>query len=189
MTAITYTTVAGDPALDEAFEQALASAREGAAPLPHLIHGEPRAEGDLFERRDPCDQSRVVSKAHKATPAVVEDAVAAARAAQPAWARTPLADRIAILRGLAKLIAGRRVELAGLVSAETGKIRMEAVPEVQEGVDLIETYCAFMERTDGFRTPLGRLSEHEDNVSRAAPVRRVRRDRAVQLPVRARRSA
>ena len=46
---------------------------------------------------------------------------------------------------------------------------MEAVPEVQEGVDLIETYCAFMERSDGFRTPLGRLSEHEENVSVLLP--------------------
>ena len=61
------------------------------------------------------------------------------------------------------------MEIAGVVSAETGKVRMEAVPEVQEGVDLIETYCADMERRDGYRTPLGRLSDNEDNVSVLLP--------------------
>jgi 1-pyrroline-5-carboxylate dehydrogenase len=169
MTAITYTTGAGDPALDEAFERALAAARAGAEPLPHLIAGEHRADGELFERRDPCDENRVVSRAHRATRETVDQAVAAARAAQPAWARTPLAERTAILRRLAGLIADRRVELAGIVSAETGKIRMEAVPEVQEGVDLIETYCGEMERTDGYRTKLGRLTDHEDNESVLLP--------------------
>jgi 1-pyrroline-5-carboxylate dehydrogenase len=169
MSAITYTTVAGDPALDEAFERALATAREGGEPLPHLIAGERRAEGEVFERRDPADQRRVVAAAHEATPEIVGAAVAAARAAQPEWARTPLEQRTAVLRRLGELISGRRVELAGIVSAETGKIRMEAVPEVQEGVDLIETYCHEMERTNGYRTPLGRLSEHEDNVSVLLP--------------------
>ena len=81
--------------------------------------------------------------------------MAAARAAQPAWAATPLADRITALRRIATLIAERRVEIAGVVSAETGKVRMEAVPEVQEGADLIKTYCAAMEQHDGYRIPLG----------------------------------
>ena len=52
-----------------------------------------------------------------------------------------------MLRRIAALIAERRVEIAGVVSAETGKVRMEAVPEVQEGIDLIETYCTGIERT------------------------------------------
>jgi 1-pyrroline-5-carboxylate dehydrogenase len=168
--AITYTTTAGDPALDEAFERALAHAREGVPePLAHHVEGELRAEGEVFERADPCDGARIVSRAHQAPPEVVAAAVSAARAAQPAWAATPLADRTIALRAIATLIEARRTELAGVVSAETGKVRAEAVPEVQEGADLIETYCADMERHDGYRTPLGRLSEREDNVSVMRP--------------------
>jgi 1-pyrroline-5-carboxylate dehydrogenase len=55
------------------------------------------------------------------------------------------------------------------VSAETGKIRGEAVPEVQEGVDLIEIYCAQMERQEGYRIEMGRLSDSETNVSVLRP--------------------
>jgi 1-pyrroline-5-carboxylate dehydrogenase len=170
MTTINYTSTGADPAMDEAFESALARAREGRpAPLAHLISGEGRAVGEVFERRDPCDPGRVVSRAHAATPEIVAAAVRAARAAQPDWAATPLPERTAALRRLAALIGERRVELAGVVSAETGKIRLEAVPEVQEGVDLIETYCADLERHDGYRIPMGRLSEREDNVSVMLP--------------------
>jgi 1-pyrroline-5-carboxylate dehydrogenase len=100
---------------------------------------------------------------------LVGAAVRAARSAQREWAALPLAERTAALRRLGGLIAERRVELAGVVSAETGKIRLEAVPEVQEGVDLIETYCADLESRDGYRIPLGKLSEREDNVSVMRP--------------------
>jgi 1-pyrroline-5-carboxylate dehydrogenase len=170
MTAINYTSTAADPGLDEAFERALATARQGRpAPLAHLVGDESRAVGDVFERPDPCDRSRVISRAHAATAEIVDAAVRAARAAQPEWAATPLAERTAALRRLAGLISERLVELAGVVSAETGKIRLEAMPEVQEGVDLIETYCTFMEDNDGYRIPLGRLSDREDNVSVMRP--------------------
>jgi 1-pyrroline-5-carboxylate dehydrogenase len=168
--AITYTTAAGDSALDAAFEAALAHARAGRPePLPHVIAGEAHATGERSERADPCDPARIISRAHRATPAVVDAAVAAARAAQPAWAATPLAERITALRRIATRIAERRVEIAGVVSAETGKVRMEAVPEVQEGADLINTYCAAMEQHDGYRIPLGSLTEHDDNVSVMRP--------------------
>src|SRR5215213_8095291 len=170
MTTLNYTSTGADPALDEAFERALATAREGrATPLAHLICDEGRAVGEVFERADPCVPARIVSRAHAATPEIVDAAIRAARAAQPAWAATPLAERTAALRRIANLISERRVELAGVVSAETGKIRLEAVPEVQEGADLIETYCADLERHDGYRIPLGRLSEREDNVSVMRP--------------------
>ena len=170
MTTLNYTSTGADPALDEAFERALANARDGrAAPLAHLIGDERRAVGEIFESRDPCDPHRVISRAHAAPREIVDAAVRAARAAQPAWAATPLPGRTAVLRRIAALIGERRVELAGVVAAETGKIRLEAVPEVQEGVDLIETYCAFMEANDGYRSPLGRLSDREDNVSVMRP--------------------
>jgi 1-pyrroline-5-carboxylate dehydrogenase len=70
---------------------------------------------------------------------------------------------------MAKLIGERTVEMGAVVSAETGKVRLESIPEVQEGVDLIEAYCGHMERNDGYRIPLGRLSDDEDNVSVMLP--------------------
>jgi 1-pyrroline-5-carboxylate dehydrogenase len=170
MTTLNYISTGADPALDAAFEQALATARAGReTPLGHLIGGEARSDGPLFERADPCDPARIVARAHAADASVVADAVRAARAAQPAWAALPYAERTAALRRVAALIGERIVEIAGIVAAETGKIRLEAVPEVQEGVDLIETYCSELERRDGYRIPLGKLNPAEDNTSVMRP--------------------
>ena len=50
----------------------------------------------------------------------VERAVAAARAAFPAWSRTPIADRAAALRALADGLEARGEQLAELMSREVG---------------------------------------------------------------------
>ena len=55
------------------------------------------------------------------------------------------------------------------MSAETGKVRLESVPEVQEGVDLIEAYCGHMERNDGYGIPLGSSPTTSDNMSLMRP--------------------
>jgi acyl-CoA reductase-like NAD-dependent aldehyde dehydrogenase len=46
---------------------------------------------------------------------------AAARAAQPAWACTPLGDRLRIVRRFGELLASRRESLAATLTAEMGK--------------------------------------------------------------------
>ena len=63
MTTLNYTSTAGDPALDAAYEEALATARKGRPdPLCQLVNGEWRPEGDLFDSTDPCDPSRVLAR-------------------------------------------------------------------------------------------------------------------------------
>src|SRR5260370_23620082 len=50
----------------------------------------------------------------------VERAVAAARAAFPAWSRTPIAERAAALRALADGLEARGEQLAEMMSREVG---------------------------------------------------------------------
>jgi hypothetical protein len=61
MSTITYTTAAGDPALDKAFERSLEDARAARPTLGQLIAGEERRGGPVFERADPCDPRRMCS--------------------------------------------------------------------------------------------------------------------------------
>ncbi|QXT35328.1 succinylglutamate-semialdehyde dehydrogenase [Sphingomonas sanguinis] len=56
--------------------------------------------------------------------------VAAARAAWPAWARTPLAERIDTLRRFAEIVRSRADAFADLIARETGKPLWEAKTEV-----------------------------------------------------------
>jgi 1-pyrroline-5-carboxylate dehydrogenase len=154
-TRLTYTSGALDSALDEAFERELESARRAEnQPLPHLVAGQEVREGEVFERRAPAWTEEVASRAHEGGRALVERALAAARTAQPAWARMPYSKRCELLSRAADEIGRRHVEIAAVVSLETGKTRTEAIAEVQEGIDLIITYCSEIAAKDGYSVGL-----------------------------------
>jgi 1-pyrroline-5-carboxylate dehydrogenase len=144
----------GDATLDERYERALAAARAGAAPLAHHIAGRKDERGEPFVREDPCSPGTVVSRAPAAGADVVADAVAGARAASRNWRSTPWPERVRLLRGVTDGFVERAAEIAGVISAETGKTRLEALAEAQEAVDLIGHYCREIERQNGFVTPL-----------------------------------
>lgn len=161
---LTYTSGALGQEVDQQFEASLARARATApTQLPHLIAGRLDAEGEALARRDPCAPERVASSATAASPATVQRALASARAAAPQWQRTPYRERCEHLRGVARAIGDRHIEIAGVISLETGKTRAESIAEVQEAIDLIEAYSAQIEAADGFRAPLAGLTEREHN--------------------------
>lgn len=64
------------------------------------------------------------------SPEDVAGAYAAARAAQPAWAVRPLADRVRVLLRLHDLVLARQDEVLDLVQLESGKARRHAFEEV-----------------------------------------------------------
>src|SRR5690606_22163845 len=81
----------------------------------------------------------VVARLNEATPAVVERALAAAQAAQPAWAALSGAERGAVLRRAADLIRQRNRELSVLETLDTGKPLSETlVADAASGADALE---------------------------------------------------
>jgi 1-pyrroline-5-carboxylate dehydrogenase len=168
-TRLTYTTGSRSAELDRAFETALAEAREHESePLSHLVAGREVAAGETFEREDPSRRERVASRAREGRE-VVLDAVTTARPAQREWRRLPYAERVEVLRATERLIDERKLDLAAAISLEVGKVRTESIAEVEEAIDLIETYCRQVEAADGFETPLGQLSSEERNTDVLRP--------------------
>ena len=168
---LTYTSGGLATETDEEFESRLAEARaaDGGDPVPHVIASEEVASGEVFDRVDPCTDDAVASRAFAADPATVAQAVDAARTAAGAWRRTPYADRCALLRAVAAGIGDRHLELAAVVSLETGKSRTESIVEVQEAIDLITTYADHMERNDGYVVPLASFVADERNTDVLRP--------------------
>lgn len=159
---LTYTSGGIDSATHAEFEQCLATARETQpGPWPHVIDANSYHEGDVFQRLDPSRMTRVASRAHSADPRIVALAVECARAASADWRRTAYRERLERLAGSAAAISERHVEIAAVMSLETGKSRAEAIGEVQEAIELIETYSEEMERNSGFVGPLQSLSAAE----------------------------
>lgn len=88
--------------------------------VTHFIGGVPIAEGATFAVHDPVT-GRPVRLVHEADRSVVDRAVDAARAALPAWAALPVAERAGWMRRLADAIEERFEDLVAAEIADTGK--------------------------------------------------------------------
>lgn len=118
---------------------------------PAFIGGRDRGEGQVVAVRSPIDRNIVLGEFPQAGPAMVDEAVRAARAAYPAWRDMGWPKRVSMLRAGANVLEERKWDLSVACLMEVGKSRLEAVGEVEEAIDLIRHYCDEIERTDGFR--------------------------------------
>ncbi|HET7684893.1 MAG TPA: aldehyde dehydrogenase family protein [Candidatus Limnocylindria bacterium] len=168
---ITYATLSADnEELQAAYDAAVEEARAMLGrSYPMLIGDEERTSTELFDDRSPIDTGIVVSRFPSGTRQDVRDAIAAARAAFPAWRDLGWRERLEILRRAADLISERQFLYAALMSFEVGKNRLEALGDVEETADLIRYYGDTMERHDGFVQPMGSLSPEEHTRSVLKP--------------------
>ena len=121
----------------------------------HFIAGHWIAsDGSQFSSVNPVSQE-TVWKGHAATPATIEAAVNAARAAFLAWADTSLDTRIAHLKEFARLLGEHKISLAHTIGFETGKPLWEAASEVATMIGKIDiSIRAHAERTGTRSTAL-----------------------------------
>jgi alpha-ketoglutaric semialdehyde dehydrogenase len=127
-----------------------------AAPLcRNYINGrwvESRSTQTL-ERRNPADLSEVLSVSPLSTRAEVGEAVAAAKAAFPAWRDTPAPARGKILARAAALMEQRKEELARTLTREEGKTLKDALVEVQRTISILEFTSGEGRRIGGETVP------------------------------------
>jgi RHH-type proline utilization regulon transcriptional repressor/proline dehydrogenase/delta 1-pyrroline-5-carboxylate dehydrogenase len=90
---------------------------------------------------DPGHSSRAVGETSMAGSEHAERAVAAARAAQPAWGALPARERAAVLVRTAAIFRARRFELAAWEVYECAKPWAEADGDVAEAIDFCEFYA------------------------------------------------
>lgn len=90
------------------------------------IGGEERHTADTLEVADPGKPGVIVGTAAAASPADVDDAIAAAKAAFPAWSAMGAKERAAHMQRAIEGIADLRDDDAAVLAQENGKIRMEA---------------------------------------------------------------
>ena len=168
---ITYISLgADDPEVNAAFDAAIAAVGPQLGKT-HPLHvaGEKRAGADVIESRSPTDTRVVVARVASGTADDVRDAVAAARAAFPAWSRTPWMERAQLLERAADIIRRRRYELAVWLIHEMGKNRVEALGEIEETADLISYYNQQMRENAGYVREMGKLVPTDRNTSVLRP--------------------
>ncbi len=168
---ITYTATPDQiEAMHASFDEALGRFEETfGTEYPIVIDGDEVRGRELFDVVAPADSSRVLAKMQSGTVEDVDRAVAAAKAAYPAWAARPWQKRVAIIHSAAEAIRDRKFDLAALMIHECGKSRTEAIGEVEEAADLLDYYAKQVVLADGFVLPMDSLDPRERNVSVLRP--------------------
>jgi 1-pyrroline-5-carboxylate dehydrogenase len=153
---LTYATMFDPPEeLHRSFERALAKVKGSLGrDYPMLIGGKERFLDEKFEDRSPINRDWLLGTFQQGSKQDAKDAIAAARAAFPAWSALTWQKRVAYMRKAAGLIEKRVYEFAAADALEVGKNRMEALADVQETADLIYYYCDQVEANSGFDKPL-----------------------------------
>ena len=90
---------------------------------------------------NPAKVKDVVGTVTEAGAKQVSTAVRIAVAAQPAWAKRPVAERANILRRAADLYEAHATEFFALATREAGKTLADGIAEVREAVDFLRYYA------------------------------------------------
>ena len=125
--------------------------------IQHWIAGKPferaaERHGEVFNPATGAVQARVAF----ATPAEVDEAVAAAVAASVTWRTTSLARRTKIMFAFRELVDRHKEDLARILTREHGKVFSDALGEVNRGLEVIEFACGIADLVKG---------EYSENVS------------------------
>jgi malonate-semialdehyde dehydrogenase (acetylating)/methylmalonate-semialdehyde dehydrogenase len=111
--------------------------------ITHHVGGkaQPGTSGRVGDVFNPA-LGKVQARVPLASAAEVGAAVAAARAAFPAWSETPALKRARILFKFKELLDAHADELAEIITREHGKVLSDAKGEVTRGIEVVEFACA-----------------------------------------------
>lgn len=97
----------------------------------------------------------VVGRLHEATPPLIEQALASAKAAQPDWARTRPVERGRILRRAEQLLRARADEIARIETIDTGRAISETMYDADGVADALEFFGGVIQGYNGESIQLG----------------------------------
>ncbi|MGL3820336.1 CoA-acylating methylmalonate-semialdehyde dehydrogenase [Sphingopyxis sp. R3-92] len=108
--------------------------------IDHHIVGGASGNGRLGDILDP-NNGGVQAQVALGDRALLDRAVAAAKAAQPAWAATNPQRRSRVMFEYKRLVEANMNQLAEMLSAEHGKVIADSKGDIQRGLEVIEFCC------------------------------------------------
>lgn len=137
--------------------------------INHYINGQ-RSDGQSSRRQPVCNPAfgRVIAEVLLAEKQDVDQAVAAAKAAFPAWSTTPPVRRARIMMRFLQLLNEHHDELARVITREHGKVFTDAKGEVMRGIEIVEFACGVPQLLKGEYSE--RVSSSIDNWTMRQPL-------------------
>jgi alpha-ketoglutaric semialdehyde dehydrogenase len=124
-----------------------------SAVLKNFIGGEWVDGTGLTRNINPSNTKDIVGEYAKADKAQTEKAIAAAKAASPAWARATPQERYDVLNRISAEILSRKEELGRLLAREEGKTLPEGIGEVARAGQIFAFFAGEALRLSGEKGP------------------------------------
>jgi len=105
------------------------------------------------ERRNPANTDEVVARVPLSSRGEMREAIAAAKAAFPAWRETPAPERGKILFRAVRIMEQQKEALARLLTREEGKALSDSLGEIQRGINILEFMAGEARRLNGENYP------------------------------------
>ena len=106
--------------------------------IQHLIDGQTTPGGQRTQPVYNPATGQVIATLQLADKLTVEQAIASAHAAYPAWRATPPLKRARVMSKLKVLLEENADQICALVTAEHGKVLSDALGELQRGIENVE---------------------------------------------------
>ena len=107
----------------------------------------------ILERRNPANTDEIVARVPLSTREEMSEAIAAAKAAFPAWRDTPAPVRGKVLFRAVRMMEEEKEELARLLTREEGKALKDSLGEVQRSINILEFMAGEARRLTGESFP------------------------------------
>lgn len=120
------------------------------SPVQNYVNGKfvAASTSKTMEVISPLD-GNLLSTVPMSTAKDLDEAVKAAKAAFPAWSKTPIKERVQVFFRYKYLLEQHLKELSELVQEENGKTYSEAVAEVEKSIELTEFACSLPQLVTG----------------------------------------
>ena len=122
----------------------------------HFINGQLTTDGERTQDVYNPSTGAVSKQVVLASKATVEEAIAVAQAAFPAWRNTPAIKRARVMFKFKDLLEQNADKICQMIGEEHGKISHDAAGELQRGIENVEYACGAPELLKG---------EHSKNVA------------------------
>ena len=139
-----------------ALEVALRKVKSEVVEIPCVVDGVEYFTGDVGTQVMPSNHGHTLARFHKATPDLIQEAIAASRGARAEWSAMPFEHRAMIFRKAADLVAGKhRALLCASTMLGTGKTVWQAeIDAAVETVDFLRLNTLFAQEIYSVQPPL-----------------------------------
>lgn len=117
--------------------------------IAHFINGQEVDEQARYQDVYNPATGEITGRVALASKEKLEDAVAVAKAAFPAWRATPPLKRAQIMFRFKQLLEDNAEEICNLLTAEHGKVTDDAMGELRRGIENVEYACGAPELLKG----------------------------------------